>query len=1092
MADKKKKMSSKKFMAIFIPITAVLLVTAIVITCVMQYWSTVMDAVFGEAQRSVTSAEGTENWDTDYYGLNEDGMTPEDTAAQGAELARRAEAEGIVLLKNQNNALPLTNNGEALSEDNQITVNALGWSFYYPSTGGSGSGAVGSDGLVSPKEALAAANIQINEGLESYYIGWSNEHYTEWMVTKENGYYGDEDTNTEPARPSVSKAFQAAWDVPELNSQLVAEACDTSDAAANNTQIVWIGRGGGEYHDCPTIMTKEGGSVNAYGVNPDKHYLELTDEEEAVLDKAKELRGEDGKVIVVINANNTMELGELEDDDEVDAILFVGGPGKQGFYAIGDVLNGTVNPSGRLADTYAADLLANPAMENFGSNVYYDPDAEFPNQYDTKIEYTDEDGSTSERPIMFVGYEEGIYVGYRFYETAADMGYFTSDQLPEGVTDTYYNRENGVIYPFGYGLSYTTFSQEITRAEYNDGIFTFDVRVENTGDVAGKDVVELYVETPFEQGGIEKSKVVLCGFDKTDVLEPGEDQTMTVEVKEEDIASYDDTVYQCYVLDTGDYTFYLGTVDETVYGSHAWAYADPVDAKDAADANAVVFTADEAISDTVIYNDENDGARSSDAVAATNAFEREMTGNNLNVSNGSTTMNRADGFEASYPTAPQEEDTVMPEELKEILDDNNYSTREATLLHDEDVDMPVTGKDSGLQLIDLRGLPYDAPEWETYIEQWTTEDMALLLGKAGFQTEAFTEYGKPTTLDNDGPQAFRHQALGEENEKVDTYYMTAFPCEALLACTWNEDLLEEIGQNVGAEGSVNGMSGWYAPGLNTHRTAFGGRNFEYFSEDPFLSGKLAAREISGAADYGIFTYIKHFAMNDQEAFCRSWCCGMHMDESLDRFQNDEWILMTWATEQTVREIYLKAFEIAIKEATTDLNYVDSDGNPQVVENFRCATGVMTSFNCVGNTWSGGNYALLQTVLRDEWGFCGTALTDYALHDFMYPDQMIRNGGTACLQSNRKNFVDQDDPSSTTVKYLQNATHEMCYMVANSNAMNGVAPGAKIIYSFAPWEVGCAIGIGVTGVLFATVIVLSVMRVRDEKRNPDKYATKKKA
>ena len=313
MADKKKKMSSKKFMAIFIPITAVLLVTAIVITGVMQYWSTVMDAVFGEAQMSVTSAEGTENWDTDYYGLNEDGMTPEDTAAQGAELARRAEAEGIVLLKNQNNALPLTNNGEALSEDNQIIVNALGWSFYYPSTGGSGSGAVGSDGLVSPKEALAAANIQINEGLESYYIDWSNEHYTEWMVTKENGYYGDEDTNTEPARPSVSKAFQAAWDVPELNSQLVAEACDISDAAANNTQIVWIGRGGGEYHDCPTIMTKEGGSVNAYGVNPDKHYLELTDEEEAVLDKAKELRGEDGKVIVVINANNTMELGELEE-----------------------------------------------------------------------------------------------------------------------------------------------------------------------------------------------------------------------------------------------------------------------------------------------------------------------------------------------------------------------------------------------------------------------------------------------------------------------------------------------------------------------------------------------------------------------------------------------------------------------------------------------------------------------------------------------------------------------------------------------------------------------------------------------------------
>ena len=967
----------------------------------------------------------------------------------------------------------------------------MGWSFYYPSTGGSGSGAVGSDGLVSPKEALAAAGIQINEALETYYLNWSNEHYTEWMVTKANGYYTDEDTNTSPARPSVSKAYQAAWDVPELNGQLVAEACDQSDAAANNVQIVWIGRGGGEYHDCPTVMTKEGGSVNTYGVNPDKHYLELTDEEKAVLAKAKELRGENGKVIVIINANNTMELGELQDDDKVDAILFVGGPGKQGFYAIGDVLNGTVNPSGRLADTYAADLLANPAMENFSSNVYYDADAAFPNQYDTMIDYTDADGSTSQRPILFVGYEEGIYVGYRFYETAAADGFFTSTQLPAGVTDPYYNRENGVIYPFGYGLSYTTFTQELTKATYSDGVFTFEVKVTNTGSVAGKDVVELYVETPYTPGGIEKSKVVLCGFDKTDILQPGADQTMTIRVEAEDLASYDDTVNQCYVLDAGDYTFYLGTVNGTVYGSHSWAYATPADSASlTAGANAVTFAAANAISETKIYNDEHDGKRASDETTATNAFTREMTGNNLKVANGDATMNRAAGFAASWPTAPQAEDTVMPQELKDILDDNNYSTKEATALHDEDVEMPVTGQNAGLQLIDLRGLSFDDPLWETYIQQWKPEEMALLLGKAGFQTEAFTQYGKPTTLDNDGPQAFRHQALGEENEKIDTYYMTAFPCEALLACTWNEDLLEEIGQNVGAEGSVNGMSGWYAPGLNTHRTAFGGRNFEYFSEDPFLAGKLAAREISGAAQYGVFTYIKHFAMNEQEAFCRSWCCGMHMDDSLDRYQNPEWMLMTWANEQTVREIYLKAFEIAIKEATVDLKYLDSEGNEQVAEDFRCATGVMTAFCCVGNTWSGGNHALLQTVLRDEWGFDGTALTDYALHDFMYPDQMIRNGGTACLQSNRKDFVDQNNPSATTVKYLQKATHEMCYMVANSNAMNGMAPGSTITYSLAPWEMGCAVAIVVTGLLFAAVIVLSVLRVRDEKRHPDRYHSAK--
>ena len=1088
-------MSARKFRAIFLPVTAVLLATAIAVTCVMEYWSTVMDAVFGSAQVSTIPAEGTEDWNTDYYGLNAEGMTQEQTAIDGQEVARRAEAEGIVLLKNQNNALPLTAGGAALSDSNTLTVNAMGWSFYYPSLGGSGSGAVGSNDLVSPTQALEAANILVNQGLADYYMDWSQAHYTDWQITKANGYYTDDDTNTEPARPTVGKTYDAAWDVPELNGTEIAQACEESGAADNNVQILWIGRGGGEYHDLPTVMTKEGGSVNKYGVNPDKHYLELTDEEETVLAKAKELRGEDGKIIVIINANNVMELGELQDDPMVDAIMYVGGPGKAGFYAIGDVLSGAVCPSGRLADTYPADLLASPVMENFGSDVYYDADGVFDNQYDTQIAYTGTDGSAKQRPIMFVGYEEGIYMGYRFYETAAADGYFAAD---ETQADPYYNRTNGVVYPFGYGLSYTSFSQAITAADYKDGRFTFTVEVTNTGDVAGKDVVELYVETPYYAGGIEKAKVVLCGFDKTETLDPGASETVTITVDQEDIASYDDQVNKCYVLDAGDYTFYLGTVDGTVYGSHSWAYATPADSKALTGAdNAVTFAQADAVSDTIIYNDENDGPRDSDRYAhnsegtgyttATNAFERELTGNNLKVANGDATMNRADGFEASWPTAPTPEDCQMPQELEDILNDNNYSTVEAIATHDTVDEMPATSQDNGLMLIDLRGKDFDDPLWTEYVEQWSPSEMALLLGKAGFQTEAFTKYGKPTTLDNDGPQAFRHQALGEENEKIDTYYMTAFPCEALLACTWNVDLLEEIGRAVGSEGAVNGMTGWYAPGLNTHRSPFGGRNFEYFSEDPFLAGKLCAREVSGAADYGVFCYIKHFAMNDQEAFARSWCCGMHMDESLDRYKNPEWILMTWATEQTMREIYLKAFEIAIKEATTDLVYLDENGQQQTVENFRAATGVMTAFSCVGNTWSGGNNALLQTVLRDEWGFDGTALTDYALHDFMYPDQMIRNGGTACLQSNRKNFVDQKNPSATTVTYLQKATHEMCYMVANSNAMNGVAPGTEIHYSLAPWEMGCAVGIGVTGLLFAAAIVGSVLRARDEKRRPELYS-----
>ena len=305
----KKKMSPKKFGGIFITITAILLILCFVVSGVMSYWSTVMDAVFGSGKISVTPAIGTENWNTDYYRLN-----------------------------------------------------ALGWSFYYPSLGGSGSGAVGSNDLVSPTEAFAAAKIDVNKKIADYYYSWSNAHYSDWQISKANGYYTDDDTNTAPQRPTVGKTYDAAWDVPELNAEEI---------------------------------------------------------EEAVLAKAKEFHGIDGRIIVIVNSNNPLELTKLEDDPLVDAIMYVGGPGKAGFYGIADVISGAVNPSGRTADLYAADLLTLPVMQNFGSRVYYNANGSFDNMYDTKIAYNTYDGTSKERPIMFVGYEEGIYMGYRFFETAA-------------------------------------------------------------------------------------------------------------------------------------------------------------------------------------------------------------------------------------------------------------------------------------------------------------------------------------------------------------------------------------------------------------------------------------------------------------------------------------------------------------------------------------------------------------------------------------------------------------------------------------------------------------------------------------------------
>ena len=1055
MENLKKKMGMKKFLLILVPFMVLLLGAVIAVTAVMNYHHQVMNNIFGQPPINVTPMEGTEDWNSDYYGKAGGSQKAADEAAE--KLAVQAAEEGAVLLKNKNKALPLNATAAA-----PVTVNAFGWSFYYPVNGGAGAGAIGSDNLVSPEDALKAVGVNINQELKTQYIDWSKANCTQWGC-KAN----------EPARPTVSLGRALAhWDVPELNDPTAVYSA--SGAASNDTSIVWLGRSGGEGADAPRQMDTKHGAVT-FDPNPDKHYLELTNNEEKLIDT---VAAQSDNVIVVLNSPSPMEIGELEDNDNVDAILWVGAPGKKGYNGVANVIAGAANPSGRLPDTYAADFLDNPTILNFSDpNIYAsNKTEEIASRYNEHIDYK-KGSETKNRHIYYVGYEEGIYNGYRWYETAAAENFFDAQTAPAGTTDKYYNRENGVVYPFGHGLSYTTFSQKITDHKYADGVFTIEVEVKNLDAVKGKDVVQLYVETPYTDGGIEKSKVVLAAFGKTKELAKDATDTVTLTVKAEDIASYDDTAEKAYVLDQGNYSFYLGTVGSTNYGSHSWAYAT--------DESSVTFTEQQAIGKKIVYKAGKDGKRDSDAVEATNRFDEDMKYNNLKVKDGSKTMSRAN-FAGTYPTAPTAEDKVLSAGLKAALIDNLFDTKENVQKHNNDKDLtPLVGQDHGINFNTLRGKDYSDEVWGYFVQQLTVDELRTFVTKSGWATEAVTRLGKPLTVENDGPQCLKTASLGTE---FGAQYLVAFPCEIVLAATWNQDLLYEIGRAIGEEGLQYGVNGWYAPATNTHRTPFSGRNFEYFSEDPVLAGKLCAREVSGAASKGLYAFVKHFAVNDQESYARNLNAGASLEFSIsgDSYQlkGNDCVLMTWASEQSLREIYLKSFETVFKEAKTDLKYLDEDGNEHVKKDFKAASAVMTSFNCIGDTWAGGSYALITEVLRGEWGFEGLVLTDSVRTDFMYADQMLRAGGDACLMSVAVDLYDDESP--TALNAMQSAAKNLCYTVAHSNAMNDIAPGAKISYGLAPWAIVLLIGnILVYGLIIAGGVWIT-LRALDWKKDPGKY------
>ena len=828
------------------------------------------------------------------------GTLSDETNEEAAGVAEEIMEDGIVLLKNES-LLPLNETKK---------LNIFGWESINPAYGGAGSGGINDlYDIVSLNQGLENAGFSINQELVDFY----------------NNYGAD--------NPEMSIQKQS-WTLPEppvdtYSDELIKSAKEYSDVA-----VVVLSRKAGEGHnDIPMDVRKAAYDNNSdeYDDFPEgEHYLQLSQTERDMVDM---VCSNFDNVIVIYNGANQFELGFTDDYPQIKSVVWCPGTGNVGFNALGKVFSGEVNPSGKTPDTFIYDMTSAPWWNN-GEKI------EYTNLADMAVEGMNA-GTAQVYAPAFTNYVEGIYVGYKYYETAAQEGAIDYDKT--------------VQYPFGYGLSYTEFEQKMGELEEKDGQISVDVEVTNSGDVAGKDVVEVYYKPPYTNGGIEKSSANLIEFAKTDLLQPGESQTVTVTFSIEDMASYDENNAKAYVLEKGDYVISINSDSHTV-----------LDQK--------TYTADT----DVVYEEEN--KRVSDDTAATNVFE--------DAKGDVTYLSRADHF-ANYEeatAAPASAELGEPYVSEYHLNSNFDKT---TYLNDEDV-MPTTGADNGLTLADMRDADYDDPRWEKLLDQLTVDEMENMIAMAGYQTAAMDSVGKVATLDFDGPAAINNNFTGVGS--------IGFPIEVVIASTWNKELAQTWGECMGKISQEMGAEGWYAPGMNTHRTAFGARNYEYFSEDGVLAGNMGAKAVEGARKYGVYSYIKHFAL----------------------YEGNAKMVSVWSNEQAIREIYLKPFEISVKQGG--------------------ANAVMVSWSFLGDKWTGESSNLMNTVLRDEWGFRGMALTDFFRnngHGFMNADAALANGVDAMLSTfngEENNVANTEHP--TSVLQMRNACKNVMYTVVSSWAYDG--------------------------------------------------------
>lgn len=919
-----------------------------------------------------------ENEDKDAIYYTNDFASQEARVARGYELVKQVEGEGAALLMNESKALPL-NKGARVSLFSTSSVSVV--------YGGTGSANVDSSKADDLKTALEKAGIHVNQALWDFYLTGEGSRYT-----RDGGGF-----------TSGAKVGEAPWSA--YTAEVLDSVTDYSDAA-----IVTLSRVGGEGADLTFL---------------EENYLALDANEKDMMTNLSRLKAEGKikKIIVLINSSNPLQVDFLKNNDyNVDACLWIGGVGISGINAVAEILAGDINPSGSLVDTYCYDNYSSPAMKNFVPTTY--------------AGYAE--GVIPEHASTYMIYQEGIYVGYKYYETR-----YEDYVMGTGNAGNYVYGDD-VAFPFGYGLSYTDFEYSNMKMNYDAATttYTFEVTVTNTGDVPGKEVVQLYVSSPYTQydidNKVEKAAVSLVGFEKTDILAPGASVNMTITVDGDDVASYDAYGAGTYIMDAGDYYFTAATdahdAVNNVLAAKGYTPENTAGRMDAEGKADLVAVWNNPALDTTTYAVSDNGT----------VIQNQLSDSDMNLNSGvqeKITYLTRSNWEGTMP-GDDILKLTLTEYLKEALQDVQY---------DEDdypeVEMPTLGADNGLKLVDMIGLDYDDPKWDLLLDQLTFDEMVSFIGDAFHWTMPVESVQAPGTRDENGPQGLTVTLFGS-GLGVET---TALTSEDVLAATFNKELVYEMGKIVGNDCLAAQVAFLYGPGANTHRTPYGGRNFEYYSEDGYLASAIGAAEVRGIEEKGVHVVMKHFALND----CEQNRIGLGV----------------WLPEQAAREIYLKAFQGALQDSQTGGN------------------GVMMAYTRWGTQWSGANKGLVTGILKEEWGCNGLQITDNVLTTYVNGVDGVMAGTTAfdaMLTFYITNALPEYEDDPVVVSAMREASHQNLYAIAHSCGMNGVGPDTVIVAKTPGLLVLVRVLTILVGIGFVVSLVMWIRKMRKFKTT-EEYA-----
>ena len=974
-------MSNKKFRTIMVPVVSLLGAVATIATITANQYSASLDFAFGRGEKHVASVEGISKEDTTFYEHNHADAKASRKAA--CDVVEKVEEQGATLLKNKDNVLPL---------QKQSKVTPFGYRFISPFYGGTGSANINPDDdfVINAKKALGD------------YFTLNSEVVSKMESSTPVKMVGDGEND-----PTDLTEYDG-----DIYNGLESSCADT-------VGIVYIARPGTEGYDLLSTKPYDDGTMTQ---------LELTTREKAMIEFAKK---NCKSVVVLLITPNIMEVSSLQNDDDIDAIIWPGLPGATGYKTVSRILDGEVNPSGKTSDLWYADFEADPTYANHTTSPY--------------------SNAVEDGPNCYMEYDEGIYFGYRYYETryALDNTFSVF-----GVTKGY---DDAVVYPFGYGLNYEDdkITQTFNSISYRNGEIEIHGTIKNDSSRDVDEVVQIYFGGEYHEGGIEKSTKNLLGFEKYHV-EAGKEYSFTVTYDEEELVSYDHkgiyTDTGSYVLEAGEYKFYLGKDSHNSWGEKSINVGETkVYATSAKKGTAV-------------------GKRASDTSAATNLLD---TLNEYEKDGEMTTLSRSD-MAATFPkegkTKPMSDKLLAALKVVDYKTDKNVGDAEGSLIYH--ADEPTQKANNGITLSALRGLDYDDPLWEDLLDNldFSSDQISALITYGLYQTAKVDSIGAVATNDHDGTAGLTATWGGNDElaaifgTKSNPVTACCYPCAPIQAATFNKEVMKEMGEMIGEEAITNNVSGWYAPGLNLHRTPYGGRNFEYYSEDPVLTGKIAAATVSGAfTKGGLYAYIKHFALNET-----------------DMNRSD---VAVFSNEQACRELYFKAFEICVKEAKGEITYYNSNTKQKETKEVNACRGLMTSMNYIGVESPTNSYNLLTKLLREEWNFQGMVITDFTSGTYRDQNVGYRVGNDIWMDM----MMTELDLSSATAKWAaRNAIKNICYATVNSNAYEYVAPGAYAWYDMSPWAKGVLVADILMGALVVGGILWMVLRELKERKHPELF------